>query len=236
MSNQLAAFGGIPFSPAALTPKKDRALERGYAPSLRLIATGTSKLVSEDRFGVGNYAVVDGQNKTELEDDELLVVPLAKLHKAVDFSEKDETVVAFGEETEEYQRIAGECDEGGYDSGCMYGPLYLFYLVNTSQFVEFYLNSKSAKFEEDSIDSYLPISEEIAEQYGVAARPPQLVTLSAKLVKGKRNQWYVPVVSDGPKSLDGIDPPEAEAVLKACENFVKQAEESDDTEEGGRER
>lgn len=224
MSNELAAFSSIPFSPAALAKPRQN-LDRGYAPRLQLISTGTSGIAMKKQAQVGNFAIVDGDRVEDVGDSHV-IIPLARLDKAVDTS-GDSAVVAFGQDNPEFQSIAARCDRDGFDSGCMYGPVFLVFHVGTCQFLEIYLNNKSGRLEAERINTYLPISKEAAEQYGVDARAPAPVSLSSKLIpaKGKRrNSWYVPVAEDGPATLNVETPPSPEELQKACGNFIKQAQ------------
>lgn len=222
MSNQLSAFNAIPFSPATLANKPKRNLERGYASRLQLVATGTSGLAMDEKCKVGNYALVDGDEAIDLGND-LTVVPLVRLDKAVDFS-GDDVEVAFGVDNPRYVDIAGRSDRDGYDSGCMYGPVYLVFETGTGQFLELFLNSKSTRREDSSLIPFLPVSQEAAAQYDCEPRAPQMVSLSSKKLERGKNKWYVPVVKEGPPSVDIADPPTPEEITTACLNFVKQTE------------
>ena len=224
--NQLAAFGSIPFSPAALAKPKQN-LDRGYAPRLQLVSTGTSNLAMDKKAEVGNWAIVDGESVVDL-GDSVVVIPLCRLEKAVDFSNSDNdigVVSAFGADTEAYIAIQKASDEFGYDSNCMYGPLYLGFCVTTCQFVEYFCNNKSSRNEAPRLDAFLPISAEAAKQYKVEAREPVPVSFCTKKVKGRgknKNQWYVPVITAHEGELNVENPPVPEDLAKACANFVKQ--------------
>jgi len=222
--NQLTAFSGIPFSPAALAkPKRE---DKGYAPRLQLVSTGSSGLV-EKGVSVGNYGLVDGDNVSDL-GDSLTIIPLVRLDKAVDFSDSEEVVSAFGEDNPEFQRIKGEVDENGYDSGCMYGPLFLAFLVETCQFVELFLNNKSGRNVADDFNPFLPIGKEVAESLNVEPRAPQPVQLTSVLLPRKpskktRHKWHAIEVAAHEGPLNVAEPPSQEALQKACDNFVKQS-------------
>lgn len=228
MSNSLAAFGSVPFTPA-ITKKPKLDLDRGYSPRLQLVATGNSKVVMEDKAKTGEFIVVDGEDVQPL-GKEVNVVLLGKLFKAVDRS-GDEVVVNFNPESEVYIDIARRQESEGFDSGCMEGPLYLAYCVEAEQFVEIYLNSKSAKREERNLDNFVPIGEEQAKALDMEPRAPTLSTLKSRFINGKRHKWFVFDTKAGPATLDGVEPPAQELVEKACLNFYKQAQEEEVEEE-----
>lgn len=236
MSNELAAFGSASFTPAISTKKKT-GVEKGYAPRLQLVSTGNSKVVNDGNARAGDFIVVDGKKFKDNIGKNATIVLLGKLYKAVDFS-GDEVETSFDPESEAYQRIANELAEYGFDSQCMVGALYLGYLVETEQFVELYLNSKSLANEEDNLDEFVPVGPELAEQLGIDPRPPQIASLKSRFIEGKRYSWHVFDTTPGPESLEGVEPPANEIVQQALANFYKQAnpDAGSDEEESSRER
>lgn len=223
--NSLVAFGSIPFSPAALAKPKQN-LDRGWASRLQLVATGSSNLAMEEdkekRIEVGNFAIVDGDNVVDL-GNSVTFIPLTRLDKALDISGStgEPVVVAFGEDNEEYQRIAEQSTVK--DSKCMHGPVDLVFETSTCQFLELFFSNKSGRMEAPKMGPFFPISPESAKAYECEPRAPRAVTMTSKLVKKGTNKWYVPVISDGPKSLNVANPPSQEDITKACNNFMKQA-------------
>jgi hypothetical protein len=227
MSNELAAFGSVPFAPALTN--KPKALDKGYAPRLQLVATGNSKVVLEDKAKAGEFIVVDGQECDRFGKSATVVI-LGKLFKAVDFS-GDKAVANYDPSSEEYVDIAQRQLKGGMASKCMFGPLYLAYHIESEQFVEIFLNSPSGKREEGKLDQFVPVGPEQAKSLDIEPRAPRLATLESRFVEKGQNKWFVFDTKEGPKSLNGVEPPEAELVAKACENFYKQAEVVEPEEE-----
>lgn len=224
-NNQLAAFGAVPFTPA-ITNKPKQDLDRGYAPRLELVSTGNSKVVLEDKARAGQFVIKDGDEVNVVGDNkgkEVTVVLLGKIFKAVDRS-GDEVVVNFDPSSDVYQDIAAREAAGGFDSGCMHGPVYLAYCVDVEQFVEISLISKSAKREESKLDNFVPLGEEQAKALGTSPRGPSLATLKSRFIDGKKHKWFVFDTKAGPDTLDGVEPPAPELVTKACTNFYKQVE------------
>ena len=218
--NELAAFGSIPVAAALAT--KAPVTEKNYAPRLQLVATGNSKVVLEDKAKAGEFIVVDGEDVDRFGKSATVVI-LGKLFKAVDFS-GDKAIANYDPYSEEYADIAERQKKGGMASKCMFGPLYLAYHIESEQFVEIFLNSPSGKREEGKLDAFVPVGPEQAEALGVEPRAPRLASLDVRFVEKGQNKWFVFDTKEGPKSLDGVEPPAPEAVAKACENFYKQAE------------
>jgi hypothetical protein len=231
MSNtSLAAFGSIPVSEAALpsTEKAAKKPQGKFLPRVQFVSTGSSKLVTDKKVEVGHWALVDGDETTDL-GESIDVIVLARVDKGVDFS-GDETVVAFKssneEDNAEYARIEAEVIADGYDSGCMYGPVYLLFLCDTEQFVELFFNNTSGRNEADNIDLFLPISVEAAQANDCEPRAPRLATLGTKEVTSKRGKksytYCVPTTNEGPKALQIDNPPQPAEVIERCNKFVDQ--------------
>lgn len=231
--NAISAFSSasLPFSAAALAkPRTDN--DRGYASRLQFISTGSSKLVTAGQVKIGSYALVNGEKVVDL-GKEILVVPLGRLDKAIDFSSGDETIVAFGEGTPEYDKIKAEVVKDGFDSGCMYGPVFLCYEVSSAQFVELFLNNVSGRNEAENINEFLPISVEASDAHFAAtgervnARAPRAAKLGSKEVTSKRGKktyiYNVPTTAEG-GPLNVSTPPTTERLQAAFASFFKQAE------------
>jgi len=217
----LAAFGAIPFSPAAIAVPG--AQTGKFLPRVQFLSTGSCKLVSEGKAKVGSYALIDGGNVIDL-GKEINVIPLCKLNKAVDIAEG----VSHFAPSEDYDRCVAAVEDSGFDSGCMYGPYYLLFLADTEQFVELFLTNTSGRNEESNIDSFLPISAEAAAQHGIEARAPRPATLGSKEVTSKRGKksytYNVPLTNECTTTLNVENPPTQEDVISRCNKFVAQAD------------
>ena len=227
----LAVFGAIPFSEAALAvPGKPSGK---YLPRIQHLSTGSCKLVSEGKAKVGSYALVDGSNVTDL-GKEINVIPLCKLNKGVNTTEGG----SFFAPSEEYNRCVEAVEASGFDSGCMYGPFYLLFLVDTEQFVELFLTNVSGRNEETNIDSFLPVNADAAAKHGIEARAPRAATLSSKEVTSKRGKksytYNVPVTNECTTRLNVQNPPTQEDVISQCNKFVAQADVETETESRSR--
>ena len=215
--SDLTTFGGdIPFSQAALT-KPGANQERDYAARLQLVSKG--KLVDSGKVRPGSFAVVDGENVTDL-GPSVDCIPLACLDKALDVS-GEEVSVAFGKDNPEYQRIAEAA--GQPDSGCMFGPVYLLFERTTGSFLELFFNNKSGRIVADRLGALLPISKAAAEAHGVEARAPQAANVSSKYIEKGRYAWFAPEITKA-EGVSFDNPPSAEALTKAVVNFLKQGE------------
>jgi len=231
MSNAITAFSSVPFSPAALAKPKKKA---GKFPArLQFIATGQSKVVTSGQVKVGHWALVDGETTTDL-GESINVIVLGRLDKAVNMTSDDvETHFA---PSKGYDECVEAVEADGYNSGCMFGPVFLCFLCDTEQFVELFLNNKSGRLEGDNINGFLPISEAVAKEFECEARPARPATLGSKTAsfkKGKKTiEYCVPTTDECVVALEVENPPTPEQLKEACDNFVKQAE----VEEAGRDR
>lgn len=229
MSNELSAFSAPSFTPA-LTTKPAQDLDKGYAPNLQLVASGTSKVFTDELAKLGEFIIKDGDSITRL-GKTITVVLLGKIFKAVDRS-GEQVVVDYDQTSDVYKDIVARQAKGGYKSKCMHGPVYLAYVVEAEQFGELSLLSNSAKREESNLDGFVPLSPEQAEELGVDPRGPVMTTLESRKVEKGDNTWYVFDTKPGPKALaEGTEPPSNEVVLKAVENFYKQTQPAEKEEE-----
>jgi len=222
-SNELSVFGDLPFTDHIARRKKQP--ERTFARRLQLAVKG--KIV--DVLGVkpGNYAIIDGDDATELGKD-IDVIPLAYLDKAVDAS-GDDVEVAFGLGNEKYQRIAKRQEAHGFQSGCMTGPVFLLFERSTGDFLELYCNNASMIREASILFDSLPVTKSQAEAHGIEARAPQPVSLGSKYLNKGKYPRQVPVWSKSKAKFENL--PSAEEFKASVLKFLKQAEfEADDHE------
>lgn len=227
-NNALAAFDSLPLSPHLVQEKKNPTAER-YNQSIRLVTKG--KLVDQGKATPGNYYVVDGETVDKL-GDEIDLIPLAMVHKALDVS-GEEIVEAFGQENPEYQRIAEESTTP--DSGCMYGPCFLVFERSTGKFYEHFFNNASGRIAAPELVNLLPVTDAdvaAAEEAGIELKkqPPIPARLSVKLVQKGRKSWHVPVVEKSDAQFDTL--PSGDEVLRQVNKFYKQIV----TEDEGRDR
>ena len=226
-ANELVAFGDLPFSDHAIAAQKNPE-PTGYASRIQLFSKGKTDDAGNAVVEAGHFAIVDGDAYNIL-GKEIDVVPLAVLDKALDCS-GDEVTVAFGRETETYQRIAE--DSKTQDSGCMYGPVFLVFERTTSNFYEVFFNNASGRREAPKLYPYLPIGEAAAKANGLKAQPPRPCQIQSKFVNPPKSRysWFAPQVGDTTAVFDS--PPAQEAAVNAVKNFLKQAVVEDE----GRER
>lgn len=215
-SNALSVFGDLGLPDHLARPKSDSE-GGGFARRLQLAVKG--KLV--DILGVppGHYAVVDGDNITQL-GKEVDVIPIAVLDKAVDTS-GDDIVIAFGAETDAYKAISKKKADRGFDSGCMTGPVFLLFERSTGQFYELYCNNASMVREASTIFDALPVNKEQAKRHGIKPRPPQPLCLTSKYLSKGKYPRQVPVFKKSDAQFDTL--PTAEALQAAVTGFIKQA-------------
>lgn len=215
--NALVAFDDLPVNDH-IARKKEEPQERTFARSLRLAVKG--QLVDEDGVQPGAYAIKDSDD-VEVLGKEVDVIPLTYIDKAVDRSGED-VEMAFGKGNAAYQDIAKRCDDGGFDSGCMYGPVFLVFERTTGEFLEIFCNNKSMQREAKVLFNALPVTKAQAEKHGIDAKPPTPVLLGSKYLKDAKYPRQVPVWKASKATFD--NPPSTEATIAAINNFLKQAE------------
>jgi len=225
-NNALAMFDDLPLTDHLAREKTSDFKE--YAKSIRF-ASKAEGWSSEKGIPVGNYALVDGDTYVDL-GDELDVIPLTMLDKALDFGGQ-EPVVAFGKENPEYKRIADDAIEGGFESGCMVGPVILVYVRQLNEFCELFCMNKSLTSEtERRLIPALPVTASQAEAHGLEEKNPTPMTLGSKyLAKSTRVKYprHVPVFTKSEAVWD--DPPSPEEFRGAILRFVDQTKvEKDD--------
>lgn len=221
-NNALATLDDLPFSDHSIAARNDPA-PGGYARRLQLVSKG--KLVDSGQVKPGHYAIVDGDDATDI-GDKVDVIPLAVLDKALDTSGED-VVVAFGRENPVYQEIFEASKER--DSGCMVGPVFLVFERSTGQFFEYFANNKSAVSEAKKIYPFLPVSKAAAKAHGIEPQAPRPLNLSSKYIEKKKYSWFAPVAKASTATFD--NPPSKEALLGAINNFLKQAEVEEESRE-----
>lgn len=223
-ANELVAFGDLPFTDHLA--ERPKAEGKTYARQLRLAVKG--KLVDVQGVKPGEWAVVDGDNVTVL-GKEVDIIPICYLDKAVDNSGED-VIVAFGLQNEEYQRIAAELAESGFESGCMVGPCFLVYERTQDAFFEIFCNNRSLQNEaERGLFPALPITAAQAEAHGKKAKSPDRVLATSKYLDKGKYPRQVPVFKAGSAQYDAeiLEALPARA-QEAAKNFVAQSIREDE--------
>lgn len=219
----LAAFGELPFSSAVVAVNSLDEVP-SFFPRIQLYGKGAA--VDQGQIKPGHYGEPQDDAVLDL-GQQIDIIPLAVLDKALDVSDRDNIVTVFGKDNPDYQEIVSKSSV--QDSGCMYGPVFLVIERSTGRFFEFFANNKSARRECSKLINYLPVNKAAAKQLNIEPRPPQAASLGSKYIKKPRFSWFAPTV--GPSSAKFDNLPSTEVIIKAVTAFLEQAVEKPDTED-----
>jgi len=200
MSTALTTAASLISLPSTEVADLTKYKETSFLPRIQLVTKG--KYVDKGLIAPGHYGVPVG-------DDEIIdlgatidVLPLAVRNKALDTTSDPPTAV-FKLDDPVYVDILARASKK--DSGCMFGPSFLFYERNTQKLYEYFCGNKSARMIAGDLGTFLPISEEKAAQHeGVEARPPLPCTMRAKYIE-KAYSWHAPEVGKCSTPIDVCD-------------------------------
>lgn len=143
-----------------------------FLPRLQLM-TGTSEKCKAGEFPVNNYALVEGQNFTDLGKN-VDVAILSWRPKALEIGEV--IISRYDPKDSEFQRIMEKSNTP--KSGCMFGPEFLIYVGSVGRFATFFCSSKSARREAPNIKNLMV----------------GLGTLGSQKIEKGKYTWYSPQV------------------------------------------
>ncbi|MHC4301579.1 MAG: hypothetical protein ACYS7Y_30290 [Planctomycetota bacterium] len=198
MSNALTTAASLTNLPSTEVVDLSKYKETTFLPRIQLVTKG--KYVDKGKIAPGHYGV-------PISDDEIIdlgatidVLPIAVRNKALDTTTDPPTAV-FNAADEVYEDIVDRA--GQKDSGCMFGPSFLFFERNTQKLYEYFCGNKSARMIAGDLGAFLPINEEKAAQYdGIVARGPLPCTLRAKYIEKPRYSWHAPEVGKCSTPID----------------------------------
>lgn len=213
MSNALTTAASLTNLPSTDVVDLTKFKETTFLPRIQLVTKG--KYVDKGLIAPGHYGVPVG-------DDEIIdlgaaidVLPLSVRNKALDTT-TDPPMACFDASDDVYQDI--EERAGHKDSGCMFGPSFLFFERNTAKLYEYFCGNKSARMEAGNIGQFLPVSEDKAKEFGVDAHGPLPCTMRAKYIERPRYSWHAPKVGKCSTPITNL--PEGDAILKEVVKFI----------------
>ncbi len=214
MGNALTAAASLTNLPSTTVVDLSKyGSESAFLPRVQLVTKG--KFVDKGKIAPGHYGVPAGDDDITDLGESIDVLALAVRNKALDTT-CDPPLAVFDSEDEVYQDI--EARAGEKDSGCMFGPSFLFFERNTGTFYEFFCGNKSSRMEAGTIGQHLPVSESQAEQFGIEAKGPSAFTLRAKYIERKNYSWHAPQV--GKCSTPIVNLPAIETVVEEINKFL----------------
>ena len=180
MSDELAVPAGTAMVQTGVTQEQIEqvAAASEYLKRIQLMGSN-NEAVKEGKIGMGNYALVTDKLTMKDLGSSVDVLVCGMRLKAMQLTDEGEVINSYDPNESEFCRIR----EGSADtnSGCMCGLDFLFWLPSESQFVTFYMCSKSARRESPNIRAKMD------EAKGV----PGPATLGSKLAKTKKYSWHV---------------------------------------------
>lgn len=213
MSNALTTAASLTNLPSTDVVDLSKFKETTFLPRVQLVTKG--KYVDKGLIAPGHYGVPVSEDEIIDLGAAIDVLPLSVRNKALDTNTEPPTAV-FDKTNPVYQDI--EERAGQKDSGCMYGPSFLFFERNTSKFYEFFCGNKSARMEAGNIGQFLPVSDEKAEAFGVEAHGPLPCTLRAKYIERPRYSWHAPQVGKCSTPITNL--PDNDDIVKEVVKFI----------------
>lgn len=213
MSNILTTAASLINLPSTDIVDLSKFKETNFLPRVQLVTKG--KYVDKGLIAPGHYGV-------PISDEEIIdlgasidVLPISVRNKALDTT-TDPPMACFDASNEVYQDI--EERAGQKDSGCMFGPSFLFFERNTGAFYEFFCGNKSARMEAGNIGQFLPVSVEQSKEFGVDARGPLPCTMRAKYIERPRYSWHAPQVGKCSTPITNL--PDNDTIVKEVVKFI----------------
>jgi len=180
------------------------AVGRDFLPYLQLY-TGQSDLVKEGKIGLNEYGITVNKNTTSL-GKSVIAVPILWRAKALDVKSHEKPVSFYNQKSEQFIDIMRRADASP-NSGCMYGPEFLYYLPGAKTFATMMFGTKSSRNVAPHVRALLP--------KGSALRA---MLLDSELASNETHKWQIPRV--GP-SDQMFEPPPADVLQAVCESFLK---------------
>ncbi len=154
--------------------------QNSYSSRLQLFSFN-SGAVKEEKIKAGRFAIVNGQELTDL-GDEIVIMPLAIRAKAMDLS-GDKPVIAYDHTSQQFREI--QANAKVKDSNCMVGLEFLVYIPDHDAFTTFYLANATLLREAQNVKNNL----------GTA------IKCKAKLIKKEKLSWHGMTVAAYPADI-----------------------------------
>lgn len=149
-----------------------------------------SDQVQEGKIGGNHYGLFRGKDSMDDLGENVDVLPLAYRPKAVLIENKAVVAQSFDQEDETYKRIRAAANQGGGDSGAIFGPEFLLWIPKVGEFVTFHMANKTARNE----------STPLRKQIGKAT------TLGWQLLSNAKYKWTAPKVNPSTVPMSQVPP------------------------------
>jgi len=176
MTTELATIADLPIAPSKFaTPEAlSKLTTSSYISRIQLMG-GNSEIVKEGKFPIGHFALVVGKTYEDLTS-EFNAVVLAWRPKAMQF--QPEILSSYDPESTLFKKFV-ERAASESNSGCGYGPEFLFWLPDYEKFGLFFCSNITARNEAPNI----------------AALMRKVCTVRSELIKTKKYTWHGPRIT-----------------------------------------
>ncbi len=179
-----------------------------FLPRLMLYG-GSSNVVKAGDFAANHYGLT--RTKDDIVDlgEEVDLLILSWRPKAMRIDGDDITSL-FDKTDPEFERIKVESMDK--DSGCMWGPEFLVYLVKQGEFATFFMNSKSQRISAKQVRPFVARCEKPMDEAG------QMATLKVHIIR-KKFVWPVTTCTPCSTPITEADLPTDEQLQSEFEKF-----------------
>jgi len=193
----------------------------GFLPRVQFMSA-KADICSSGAFPINHFALVRGTTNIDL-GEQLDVFVLSYRFKAFDIS-GDDMIISYDPASETFKDINKR--SFAQNSGCMFGPEFLMYVPSQKTFVTFFMGSKSARIESQSIMALLKRDD--ATNW--------LTLLPKKIPSKKYAPWWIgtgracqteypiPSPEECERVVDAFDNPPAQQVEKVVEGETSERE------------
>jgi hypothetical protein len=169
-----------------------------FLPRLQLMIS-QSQPCKDGSFPVNHYALVEGQQNTDL-GDAVDILPICWRPKALKID--GESVLTFYDPAAvEFKDIQAQSAET--DSGCMYGPEFLVWIPSVKKLATFFFGSKSSRREAPNL----------------RARLQQAATAKSKKIETTKYTWFAPVITGCSTPIEPPPPDQMEGIKEEVAKF-----------------
>jgi hypothetical protein len=184
----------------AIPEEKLQTTAPNYLQRIQLVTKG--KYVDNVKIAPGHWGVPKGEDIMDL-GTSIDILPIGVRDKALDLKDRENIVVSYDKESDEFKRIKA----APKNTGCMWGPSYLVLERKTQTLFEMFFGNPSGRAEADKLLPFLTR----------AGKDASVATLLIKYKQTKDYGWHVPVVTKCSEAIEGGPP--METILEELNKF-----------------
>lgn len=193
--------------PGVVNPYEDQISDvlgsGSFLPRLQLFIANSAP-VKKDKIPMNHYGLVTGKDQIEDLGREVDVLLICYRVRAIDTSDTDNIRASSEINSDLFKEIQNKSDNEE-NSGCMYGPEFLFYVPKVQKFATTLFGSKSARNEARNTFTY-------------KGKP---CTLKSKLIETKKFSWQAMLTT---ACSTPFDIPTKEEIVEVATNFLNPKE------------